>query len=100
MHENYFMQNKIHKITKEMIRLSLFDNLSRPEMFRLQNLLASAEETNSVSSAASLLTYWYRADFFHTERSAGLLHPCNALLQGIGMPCIEIYEEEGVFAGY
>lgn len=94
------MQNKIQHITREMIRLSLFDNLPGHEMYRLQGLLIQAEETNSLSSAAQLLTYWYRADFFFTERSAGLLHPCNALLHGIGMPGIEIYADESEYAGY
>ena len=94
------MQNKIRSITREMIRQKLFDHFTGDEIFRLHGLLIIAEETNSVSNAAALLNYWYRADFFYTERSVGLLHPCNALLQSIGMPQIEMVEAEFAFAEY
>jgi hypothetical protein len=90
------MQKKILAATKEMIRQRVFSHLADNEIVKLQSLLMLAEETNSVTLSACLLQYWYKADFFYTGTSAGLLHPCNALLQSIGMPQIEMYDD--VFA--
>lgn len=87
------MQKKILSTTKEMVRQNVFANLSDSEVLKLHNIIMLAEETNSLKLAASLLHYWYKADFFYTGSSVGLIYPCNALLQSIGMQEITIYQE-------
>ena len=88
------MHRLVIDLTRELLSYGVFNHLPDSDVARLHWIILQQQVKYGRPPVETLLSYWYRGDYYSADVPIRLLQQCNALLVRLGQPLIEVYIEE------
>jgi hypothetical protein len=86
-------ENKIVSLTREMLRIGIFNHLNDNDVSVLYHLLIQVQNPPTLIQQNIFISYWKRGNFFDNQFASQILLQCNEILKSMGFDIIEAYAE-------